>query len=749
MASGSDWIKNETDKRLKAYLASKNTVVQPQGLQAVEFITFTKPDKSEGKTKSGFIVKTIPQGSIEKEGWGFRLNNSNTYVVYREKERLKNIDTQSPSGHYILLYDNSTFDIYIAKSTKRSIQQIGINGYLIAGLTISEQSQWDDFFVQFSPDGKHIVIIYEFAVLDGSGNFIGRRFKWGWALNWSINSHGSFFNYTQGEQKEVSFTTANMPICSVPAAPAVPGPAVITTGSVVVTYTFEDDPDTYFGNTSSQSVSIGWDFNTYIDLHTNLPKLNIVGNWESSAINKRFFRLKSSSSTTGSNISYTYGAITFDGVSGLFYRLLTVVNSLPPSTTQTYLINGITGSFGPPHFPPTPGAPTLSFLGSNNFFPIWMESYPQGSGGLPNPEGSWFAGFIPTYAYTSGRDTVQGSFVPFQLQHSPYPSIFLDASFLATAPADMASDDHSLDFRTGHLLVNPPSPVTVYYFNLNRILCTFYSINGADPQSSINKSNQVTWSSGNTSFTPPPLSIPQTTGLLFTPSFSTSGNTNIVFGSGLGFSPNNTPYSSSGTGTVGWNTGFFRGQSYYSGWLGYNTIPATAFYKNKLNSPSNTITTSLATVKSNVDKAAIQGSYITNREYIFWNFGTNDIDYLSNTETQVVSDHTLGARLVSDEILVLENVWGSSTMSPNPPKTPPFQTDLPNVWNQSLTPTFRGVKVTNDSQRFQSFNYDVLETVTDYSWNDSNDTPSPIRASSGQKYDNTLYTLFDWYVFVI
>lgn len=118
MASGSDWIKRETQKRLKALQAKNPAMNSPNVLKDVEFITFTVPNKSMGRTESGVLVKTIPQGRVGINGWGVKYGDS--YIVSKETSgkpggKPKSDDAQT-IGYF--LYSDGT-DYWVRKLGSR------------------------------------------------------------------------------------------------------------------------------------------------------------------------------------------------------------------------------------------------------------------------------------------------------------------------------------------------------------------------------------------------------------------------------------------------------------------------------------------------------------------------------------------------------------------------------------------------------------------------------------------------------
>lgn len=258
---GSNWIQNEVDKRLKLYQQSKNVVAVSQQLNAVEFITFTKPDKSEGVTKSNIPVKTIPKGSVEKDGWGIRIGNTNQYIVDRDKVRPKSIDS-SLLG--LLLLGNTdashSTELYIRRINDAEGQEYKVQNippeddllnytFLVTGPFNRPALTW--IGPQFSPSGRHLFLPRMASSTDPHGTLKFRILK---NINLGLDKDGNRV-VTCEEIIDKSFTLDYSYASQAPMVVAPSVPDVDLTTGVTIQYTSETDATTEWEVESDSTIN--------------------------------------------------------------------------------------------------------------------------------------------------------------------------------------------------------------------------------------------------------------------------------------------------------------------------------------------------------------------------------------------------------------------------------------------------------------------------------------------------------------
>lgn len=327
MGSGADWIRNETDKRLKAYLATQPSATNTNSLGDVEFITFTNPIKTRGVTSKGITVDTIPQGPVKNSGWGVRYGTS--YIVREENiGTLTTGNTPNLKGYYIF-FNTLDSKYYVAKpedaATPPSYYELDV--YTISGGTPFDTIQ----LVGFSPNGKNIFC----SIAQGTTT------KYGWAVNFSLGEdvdHKKIVKWESLSQKSILLDFPNFPLAPIPAPPGPPIWSPLPPGGTIISS---------FSNFNSSSASIT-NFILY-DTDTG-PKADIIGTYASEGIAAAEYQL-----TTGGPIIKTY----FPQNSITNRYLFECIDGGTPTSVQTYQIQ----SFNIPPLVPNPYTTTTSETG--------------------------------------------------------------------------------------------------------------------------------------------------------------------------------------------------------------------------------------------------------------------------------------------------------------------------------------------------------------------------------------------------
>ena len=215
MGKASDWIRAETDKRLRAFLNTDPYQATAQ-LNAVEYIRFSNQDKTKGVTVSGIEVDTVPKGAVGSSGWGVRLNNTNTYVVGQKEITKLHMDGYITKVR-LLLFDLT--NAYVSDSVNSYsldiVKALGYTPELVGNLQFA-----------FSKSGKHIVIINQPVI--GGYLIPGQVIKWTWLMNYSL------FTDPNTKVKSVAWKSTThhsmtIPENPAPDYPAVPNPTPVTT----------------------------------------------------------------------------------------------------------------------------------------------------------------------------------------------------------------------------------------------------------------------------------------------------------------------------------------------------------------------------------------------------------------------------------------------------------------------------------------------------------------------------------------
>lgn len=693
MGKAADWIRNEVDKRLRWAVANNLGALNLQAQQPsdVEFITFTNGLKTKGVTKNGnFTVNTVTKGNVEGSGWGIRINKkTNTYLVQGDKIRPKSTDGGGVDV-YLTVEKQSDGTFYVGKFATDFPTLYSLNAYTIANLDATEQGEWQNVFIKFSPNGSHILVLFEFP-----GTSDGFRLKWGWAVSYTLTTvnNVNVVQYASLIQKQVILDSTTLPNASSPTAPGIPAP--IIDPITPATTTFEADSDPYLnGLGNGTSGLLGYSLILYTD--NNIPKLDIIGNWRSTTTTGSAWRIQSG----------TYGPYQQDVLGdGSWYRL----------------INGNIIEYygaGPASFVPGPGITINYITVAVNPVQANLTSF-FFSGGFDN----YKVGFVPTYPYCPGRNTVFGSIVPAFLQGFFWPSTPFGAAHLANEVADLPPDLYSLTMRSG-LWVNEPGlgfgVFTYYWINTNNLMCLVSCKDGGVITTSSPKLQGIVWTSFSDSTNKVMVMVPQ---------YTINGVPQWVFGT-------NTDY----TFGINYDPQLFPGfQNSYG--FALDSAGGASFGFNKVTYDSNNNpTTYSATVKSNLDNTAIiTAPYDLQHQHIPGSWVINT-DYLSLIETQPLfntsTDTAPFTYEVSNEICLLD-------ILDNPPVAPvtaPFQAIYPFTISESVK--------TVASQTFQSIDaINSVGTVQAWTWND---TTNVVRTGSSKtqtpNFGSPSYLIYDWYL---